>query len=255
MKALLKLYHDQPALYEEDYDPAGFEWINNISADENMLVFMRRGAKEKEDLLIVCNFSPLVYENHKIGVPYNGKYKEIFNSDSKEFGGDGNVNPRAKSSKKSPCDDREDSIQILVPPMGISIFQCTRTAEKAAAGHTTKRAAKTTEAAKAVKEEKPVKKVARKTAAKTAEPAAKTEEAAPKRRGRKKKEVSAEAAKVAVVAEPKETKLAVKREPKETKVAVKREPKETKVAVKREPKETKLTVAAKKEAAATDEKK
>ena len=299
VKALLKLYHDQPALYEEDYDPAGFEWINNISADENMLVFMRRGAKEKEDLLIVCNFSPLVYENHKIGVPYNGKYKEIFNSDSKEFGGDGNVNPRAKSSKKSPCDDREDSIQILVPPMGISIFQCTRTAEKAAAGHTTKRAAKTTEAAKAVKEEKPVKKAARKTAAKTAEPAAKTEEAAPKRRGRKKKEVSAEAAKVAVVAEPKETKLAVKREPKETKlavkrepketkvavkrepketkvavkrepketkvavkrepketkVAVKREPKETKVAVKREPKETKLTVAAKKEAAATDEKK
>lgn len=163
VKALLKLYHDQPALYEEDYDPAGFEWINNISADENMLVFMRRGAKEKEDLLIVCNFSPLVYENHKIGVPYNGKYKEIFNSDSKEFGGDGNVNPRAKSSKKSPCDDREDSIQILVPPMGISIFQCTRTAEKAAVGHTTKRAAKTTEAAKAVKEEKPVKKAARKT--------------------------------------------------------------------------------------------
>ena len=215
VKALLKLYHDQPALYEEDYDPAGFEWINNISADENMLVFMRRGAKEKEDLLIVCNFSPLVYENHKIGVPYNGKYKEIFNSDSKEFGGDGNVNPRAKSSKKSPCDDREDSIQILVPPMGISIFQCTRTAEKATAGHTTKRAAKTTEAV-----------------------------AAPKRRGRKKKEVAAEATKVAVVAEPKETKLAVKREPKETKVAVKREPKETK-----------LTVAAKKEAAATDEKK
>ena len=129
------------------------------------LYLCEEGQRRRKTCLIVCNFSPLVYENHKIGVPYNGKYKEIFNSDSKEFGGDGNVNPRAKSSKKSPCDDREDSIQILVPPMGISIFQCTRTAEKAAAGHTTKRAAKTTEAVKA----------------------------APKRRGRKKKRLAAEA--------------------------------------------------------------
>ena len=50
-------------------------------------------------LLIVCNFSPLTYENHKIGVPYPGKYKEIFNSDSKESGGSGVGNPRLKQSK------------------------------------------------------------------------------------------------------------------------------------------------------------
>lgn len=128
VKALVKLYKEQPALYCKDYDPAGFEWINNISADENMVSFMRRGNKEQEDLLIVCNFSPLVYENHKIGVPYPGKFKEIFNSDSAAFGGDGNVNARVKTSKKIPCDDRENSIQILVPPMGISVFKCTREA-------------------------------------------------------------------------------------------------------------------------------
>ncbi len=126
MKALLKLYREQPALYRKDYDPSGFEWINNISANENMLVFMRRGDREEDDLLIVCNFSPLVYEKHLIGVPYSGRYKEIFNSDSTAFGGDGNTNPRVKVSKKSPCDDREDSIQILVPPMGIAVFKCMR---------------------------------------------------------------------------------------------------------------------------------
>ena len=82
---------------------------------KNMLVFMRRGTKEQDDLLVAT--FPLVYENHKIGVPYSGKFKEIFNSDSTEFGGDGNTNPRSKSSKKNPCDDREDSIRILVPPM------------------------------------------------------------------------------------------------------------------------------------------
>lgn len=163
MKALIRLYKEQPALFSKDYDSQGFEWINSISADENMLVFMRRGEKQENDLLIVVNFSPLVYEKHRIGVPYNGKFKEIFNSDSTEFGGEGNTNPRARSSKKNVCDDRENSIEILVPPMGISVFQCTEvketarkaTVKKAAAGKTAvkkttapkKTAAKTTNAA------------------------------------------------------------------------------------------------------------
>ena len=121
-------------MYYKDYDPIGFEWINNISADENMLVFMRRGRVQEEDLLVVCNFSPLVYEDHKIGVPYSGKYKEIFNSDSVEFGGDGNTNPRVKVSKKSECDERENSIRVLVPPMGISIFKCTPHGRRGSAG-------------------------------------------------------------------------------------------------------------------------
>jgi 1,4-alpha-glucan branching enzyme len=151
VKALLKLYKEQPALYVKDYDPTGFEWINNISANEDMLVFMRRGSREEDDLLIVVNFSPLVYEKHKIGVPYNGKFKEIFNSDQKEFGGDGNVNPRVKTSKKSPCDDREDSIEVLVPPMGISIFKCTKVAEPKKETKATSARKKETAAAKTKK--------------------------------------------------------------------------------------------------------
>jgi 1,4-alpha-glucan branching enzyme len=141
MKALTGLYKTQPALYQKDYDPEGFEWINSISANENMLVFLRKGASEENDLLVVLNFSPLTYEKHRIGVPYSGKYKEIFNSDSTEFGGEGHVNARAKASRKSTCDDREDSIEITVPPMGISIFQCKKTAA----------AAKSSKAAKASK--------------------------------------------------------------------------------------------------------
>lgn len=97
-----------------------------------MLVFTRNTRKKDEMLLIVCNFSPLVYENHKIGVPYPGKYKEIFNSDKKEFGGTGMVNPRVKLSKKDECDDRPNSISIKVPPMGISIFSYTKAVEKKA---------------------------------------------------------------------------------------------------------------------------
>ena len=125
VKALNVFLREHPALYEQDHEPEGFEWINNISANENMLVFLRKAKKAKETLLVVCNFSPLVYEKHKIGVPFEGRYKEILNSDSEEFGGSDVRNKRAKLSKKSECDGRENSIEITVPPMGIAVFACT----------------------------------------------------------------------------------------------------------------------------------
>ncbi len=131
VKALNQFYRSQPALYQLDYDPAGFTWINNISANENMLVFTRNTKKREETLLVVVNFSPLIYEKHKIGVPYPGKYKEIFNSDSVEFGGSGVGNPRVKQSKKEECDDRPDSITITVPPMSVTVFSYAKVAPKA----------------------------------------------------------------------------------------------------------------------------
>ena len=125
VKALNAFLREHPALYEQDHEPEGFEWINNISANENMLVFLRKAKKARETLLTVCNFSPLVYEKHKIGVPFEGRYKEIFNSDSEMFGGSDVRNKRAKLSRKSECDGRENSIEITVPPMGIAVFSCT----------------------------------------------------------------------------------------------------------------------------------
>lgn len=138
MRALNVFYQSHPELYERDYDPEGFTWINNISANENMVVFTRNGRKKEELLLVVCNFSPLTYEKHKIGVPLPGKYKEIFNSDKKEYGGTGMGNPRVKQSKKEEFDDRPDSIQITVPPMSITVFSYA----KSAAGTATNRKAR-----------------------------------------------------------------------------------------------------------------
>ena len=160
MKALIRLYRERPALFQKDYDPSGFEWINCMDADENLLSFMRRGEKPEDDLRIIVNFSPLVYEKHKVGVPYNGKFKEIFNSDSKEFGGDGNTNPRDKSSKKVFCDDRENSIEILVPPMGISVFKRTKVEEKAEPKKTAAKKAETVKKAAPSKKPAPAKKAA-----------------------------------------------------------------------------------------------
>ncbi len=150
-KDLLSFYRSHPALFEKDYDPDGFEWINAISANENMLVFARKTEKKEEMLLIVCNFSPLVYENHKIGVPYPGKYKEIFNSDREEYGGSGCVNPRVKQSKKDECDGRADSITVKVPPMGISIFSYAAAEPKAASNKAAKKQKGSASASKAAK--------------------------------------------------------------------------------------------------------
>lgn len=125
MSALNLFYKKHPALYEMDYDPKGFEWISCLDADRSILVFVRRSKKSEEVLFVVCNFTPVVYEKFQIGVPFAGKYKEIFNSDAEEFGGNGNVNPRIKQSQKQKWEDRKDSITITVPPLGISVFRAT----------------------------------------------------------------------------------------------------------------------------------
>lgn len=83
MTALNELYKSHPALYTMDENPDGFEWINNISGNENTLVFIRKTGDAKESLVVVCNFSGVDRKGYKIGVPYAGKYKEIFNSDLK----------------------------------------------------------------------------------------------------------------------------------------------------------------------------
>ena len=130
MKALLKLYKSQPALYERDFDSDGFEWINCLEWKKNLLVFLRKGKKQDDTLLVVCNFSGQKYEKFQIGVPYPGKYKEILNSDDRAFGGTGFVNPRVKISKQVEWDERKDSIVVNIAPLSVAVFGYTKAVEK-----------------------------------------------------------------------------------------------------------------------------
>jgi len=138
MKALIEVYKQNTALFENDYNPDGFEWINTLEWEKNMISFVRRGKAKKDCLLVICNFSALAYEDHQIGVPYPGKYKEIFNSDKEIFGGSGVINPRIKMSKKAECDDRVNSITVKVAPLSISIFKYSKAEPKAADNKTAK---------------------------------------------------------------------------------------------------------------------
>ncbi|WP_167955865.1 1,4-alpha-glucan branching protein GlgB [Anaerosporobacter faecicola] len=180
VKALNRLYKDYPALYQLDFSSDGFEWINSMDADKSIVSFLRKTEKEEETLLVICNFTPVVYENFKIGVPFDGKYKETFSSDKEQFGGKGYVNPRLKYSKPDECDGRENSITITVPPLGISVFTCTPIAlaktekkEKASAktktGKAETKASKETKTAKSTKTTKATKSIKTGKASKTAD--------------------------------------------------------------------------------------
>ena len=250
VRTLNKLYLEHPALYEMDYDPEGFEWINCSYQNESMVMFVRKSKKAGETLLFICNFDNMEHEKFRVGVPFEGRYKEIFNTDAKEFGGSGKVNGRVKSSKKIEWDEKEDSIEVNIPPMSVSIYTCTPEPKakkagigKAAAGKgqaakTVKKAGSKAEAKAGPGKKAEVKAGSEKKAEVKAEPEKKVEV---KAEPEKKVEVKAEPEKKAEVKAEPEKKVEVKAEP-EKKAEVKAEP-EKKVEVKAEP-EKKVEVKA-----------
>ena len=106
VKDLNNMYLAHPALYQMDDEYDGFEWVQLMKYEENVIAFMRKTEKPEETILAVCNFAAIPYENYQVGVPFAGKYKEIFNSDDKKYGGEGVVNGRVKVAKKAECDER-----------------------------------------------------------------------------------------------------------------------------------------------------
>ena len=163
VQALNALYKGSPALYEMDDDYDGFEWIQLMKYEENVITFLRKTEKPEETLLVICNFAAVPYENYQVGVPFAGKYKEIFNSDATKFGGEGVVNARARSAKAEECDERDYSIKVKVPALGVSIYSCTPEKAPGKKAAKAEKEKKITEAVKTVK-----KKVEKKTGKKPA---------------------------------------------------------------------------------------
>ena len=122
VKALNHLYTSAPALSVKDTSWDGFEWIDCISANDCTLSFVRKGQKDADMLLVVVNFANVERKGFQVGVPLNGKYKEILNSDAKEFGGQGRINPRIKTASEEEWDGREYSIKLTQAPLSVSIF-------------------------------------------------------------------------------------------------------------------------------------
>ena len=104
VKELNELYKTEPALYELDSSPEGFTWINCNSANTSLLSYVRKGKKESDTLLIICNFTPMEHKAYKLATPSGGRWQEIFSSDNNRYGGEGRNNKTVKQAKKSVTD-------------------------------------------------------------------------------------------------------------------------------------------------------
>jgi 1,4-alpha-glucan branching enzyme len=123
VRDLNMLYQNNKCLWELDYDPKGFEWIDADNNTQSILVFMRKGKKPGDILIFVCNFTPIVHYDFKIGVPYLKDYVEVINSDDEKYGGSGQILGDVKLTAEEVKKHNQDySISIKVPPMGTVVF-------------------------------------------------------------------------------------------------------------------------------------
>ena len=123
VKKLNMLYKKYDAFYYNDCDPMGFEWINCNDNEHSQISFIRRGSKAEDQLLVVCNFTPVERKNFWVGVPCEGTYTEILNSDAKEFEGEGRVNKKPLRAVLGECDGKQQHIVFDLPPLSVVVFK------------------------------------------------------------------------------------------------------------------------------------
>ncbi|NLM97082.1 MAG: 1,4-alpha-glucan branching protein GlgB [Halanaerobiaceae bacterium] len=117
VRDLNHFYLKSPSLWDADYRTEGFEWIDADNNEQSILVFIRRSVTEDRYLIVLSNFTPVVYRNFRIGVPENTYYREVFNSDEERYGGSGVRNPDNIKVCDKPWHNRSFSIKIDVPPL------------------------------------------------------------------------------------------------------------------------------------------
>ncbi|MFH1597373.1 MAG: 1,4-alpha-glucan branching protein GlgB [Pseudomonadota bacterium] len=120
---LNRVYRQEPALYEEDFSPAGFEWIDCNDVDHSVISFLRQGRDPKELILVVANFTPVVQHNYRVGVPRSGFWEEILNSDAADYWGSGQGNLGGVEASPLFFHGRFSSLNLTLPPLGIMFFK------------------------------------------------------------------------------------------------------------------------------------
>jgi 1,4-alpha-glucan branching enzyme len=114
---LNRVYRSEPALYRIDFSPDGFEWLDADNADASVIAFLRKGGGETPPVLVVCNFTPLPRTNFLVGVPKRGLWREILNSDARDYGGAGWGNLGAVESVPVSSHGRVESVNLTLPPL------------------------------------------------------------------------------------------------------------------------------------------
>lgn len=125
------LYTGNPAMTLLDNEPGGFTWMSCMDADHSIVSFIRSDGNPADTLLFVVNFTPVMYDRFEQAVPYAGTYKEVLNSDSVTFGGQGVINSAKRHSKPVARDGQDNMIVIKLPAYGCCVFSCAPDAAEA----------------------------------------------------------------------------------------------------------------------------
>ncbi len=124
VRDLNHFYRSTPALYQQDFVPAGFEWIEHNDAERSVLSFIRRGVDEHSFVVAVCNFTPTVWPSYRLGVPEPGQYRECLNTDSVHYGGSNVGTPLgAATAENIPWHGRPHSIVLTLPPLATVLLE------------------------------------------------------------------------------------------------------------------------------------
>jgi len=120
------LYKSQPALYERDFDEEGFQWIDCSDSSHSVVSFIRRAKDPNEFVIAICNFTPQPHSHYRIGVPEAGYYAEIFNSDSRKYGGSNMGNLGGKFTDEWWFHNYPNSLDLCLPPLGVLLLKLDR---------------------------------------------------------------------------------------------------------------------------------
>jgi len=123
VRDLNAFYRSHPALYEKDFTPEGFEWIDFKDADQSVISYLRKGVNPDDPVLVVCNFTPVPRQGYRVGVPREGFWQEMLNSDAEEYGGSGWGNFGGLPADPIPSHGKLYSLSVSIPPLSIMIFK------------------------------------------------------------------------------------------------------------------------------------
>ncbi len=123
IRELNRMYSQEPALSVLDTDEKGFAWIDPHDSDNSVISFMRRSGKDEETLVFVCNFTPVPRHGYRLGVPFEGNYYEILNSDDARYGGSGLVNKQVLTSDPIPWQSCPHSVVLTLPPLATVVLK------------------------------------------------------------------------------------------------------------------------------------
>jgi 1,4-alpha-glucan branching enzyme len=120
---LNKLYSATPALWQSDYDLAGFYWIDCADREDSVLSFVRQNADGTNPLAVILNLTPVPREKYRVGLPCAGRWSEVLNSDAAIYGGGNKGNLGGVTSENIPCHNQQHSAEFYLPPLSVIVFR------------------------------------------------------------------------------------------------------------------------------------